>query len=181
MKKKLVIILGLLLIILSGNAFAWSGRADVEGSPGNFTLGIQSGYFIWQDDRGFHVWTTANDTPHVYSGVIHTDGEFNHVRGHRLENGDSFQVSESEDHRWFWEGSGRHHFANNGRLVNLDTDKLRFSFQTNSGADGINFNIKSANYIDFDLFVDGKPVARQDIHIGNVGWHPQSNKFRLYN
>lgn len=180
MKKKLFIVLGLLLITLSGNAFAWSGKADVEGSPGRLSMGITSGYFIWQDERGFHIQTTANDAVHEYTGVIRTDGSFYHVRGNRLENGDTFILSDA-DHPWFREDGGRRHFENNGRLVNFDNDKLQFKFETNRGSDGLSFSIKDANYIDFDLYVDGKPVPRRDIHIGDIGWHPQSHKFRIYN
>lgn len=176
--KKMLVIVGLLLITLSGNAFAWSGKADIEGSPGKLTLGIQSGYFIWQDEGGFHIWTTAHDEKHVFTGTIRTDGDFFQVKGHRLESGDSFRVA---DNPWFRDDdNGRRHFQNKGRLLNLDKDKLQFKLETTRGSDGINFNIRGASYIDFDLYMDGKPVSRKDIRISDIGWHPEAHHFRLY-
>lgn len=178
MKKKMLIILGLLLISLSGSAFAWSGKADAEGKPSKLALGIQSGYFIWQDDNGFHVWTATHNEAHVFTGTIRTDGDFAHVKGHRLENGDSFKV---DDDGWFRDnGNGKRHFEHRGRLLNLDRDKIQFKLETARGSDGLDFNIRGASYIDFDLYIDGKQVSKKDIHISDMGWHPQSHQFRLY-
>jgi hypothetical protein len=37
------------------------------------------------------------------------------------------------------------------------------------GPDGLNFRIKDASYVDFDLFVDGHPIPHREIHIGGNG------------
>jgi len=80
-----VVLVGFFLIALTGSALAWSGKADVDGKPVQFSPGGPKGYYIWQDDHGFHIWTTTRGEEHVFSGVIRTDGRIYHVRGHRLE------------------------------------------------------------------------------------------------
>lgn len=185
MKKKWLIsmVIGLFLITLTGSAFAWSGRADAEGKPDQFYPGGARGYYIWQDEHGFHIWTTTHGEQHVFSGTIYTDGKLYHVRGHHLEDGDSFHVySDIQENFWFkfTEGDNGNHFSFGGREVNLENDKIHFKFDTAGGSDGLNFRIRDAHYIDFDLFVDGHPIPHREIHISDVGWHPESHHFRLY-
>jgi len=184
MKKQWLVLtmVSLFLIALTGSAFAWSGRADVEGKPTEFNPGGHKGYYIWQDDQGFHVWTTTHGEEHVFSGTIHTDGIFEHIRGHRLEDGDSFNAySDIQEKFWFRfsDGDSNFHFSLGGREVNIEHDKIHFKFDNSGGSDGLNFRIRDARYIDFDLFVDGQPVPRRDIFISNSNWHPYSNQFRL--
>lgn len=184
MKKKwlISILVGIFLMAFAGSAFAWSGRADVDGKPVQFYPGGPKGYYIWQDEHGFHIWTTTRGEEHVFSGAIRTDGRFYHVRGHRLEDGDSFNIySDIQERFWFKfsEGDDGRHFSFGGREVDLEHDKIHFKLDNAGGSDGINFRIKDASYIDFDLFVDGHPIPRSEIHIGDSGWHPVAHNFRL--
>lgn len=172
------------MIVLTGSVFAWSGKADVSGKPDDFSSRSRAGYYIWQDDDGFHIWTTARGAEHVFSGVIRTDGNLFNVRGHRLEGGDSFKkYDDIREKSWFDDrnkskGKG---FSAFGRHVDYDKDQIRFKFETTSGSEGLNFRINNADYIEFDLYIDGYPINRKAIHIGENGWHPNSNKFRINN
>lgn len=182
MKKKglIVFLVGLLLVALTGSAFAWSPRLD--GKPDQFYPGGPRGYYVWHDDNGFHIWTTNRGSEHTYSGVIRTDGRFVHVRGHNLEEGDSFKLySDARERTWFEasESDRGNRFVLKGREVGYDNDKIRFKFDTIGGSDGLNFRIKDASYVEFDLFVDGHPVNHREIHIGDNGWHPHSHHFRF--
>lgn len=169
-----------LLVLLTGSAFAWSG--DLMGKPDQFYPSAAKGYYIWKDNYGFHVWTTTHGNEHVFSGTIRTDGTFQHVRGHRLEDGDSFKTYEDvQEKHWFdFSFNDReNHFAFGGREVALENDKIHFKFHTAGGSDGINFHIRDASFVEFDLFVDGQPVPSREIHIGQDGRHPDSHRFRL--
>jgi hypothetical protein len=186
MKRKLLgtVCLGLLIIALSGSALAWSGRAVLDGKPVQFNPGASYGYYVWQDDHGFHIWTSVRGQQHIYSGDIKTDGVFYRVSGHRLESDDSFKVySDIQEHYWFKfsEGDTGKHFFVDGRTVDLEKNRIHFSFNNTVGSDGLNFRVRDANYIEFNLFVDGRPVAPRDIHISATGWHPGAHDFRLYN
>lgn len=57
---------------------------------------------------------------------------------------------------------------------------MRFKFETAGGSDGLNFRINDANYVDFDLYIDGHPINHKKIHIGESSWHPYSHSFRIY-
>lgn len=184
MKKKGLIfaLVGIFLIALTGSAFAWSGRADIGGKPEQFYPGGHIGYYIWQDEHGFHIWTTTRGVEHVFSGSIRTDGRLEHVRGHRLDDGDSFNVyGDVQERSWFKfsEGDNGRFFSLSGREVNLENDKIHFKFDNAGGSDGLNFRIRDAHFIDFDLFVDGHPISHRDIFISNNGWHPMDHHFRL--
>jgi len=184
MKKQWLVLamVSLFLIALTGSAFAWSGRADVEGKPTQFNLGGSKGYYIWQDDHGFHIWTATRGEQHVFSGTIHTDGIFEHVRGHHLEEGDSFNTyGDIKERSWFRfsEGDNAPRFSFGGREVGVERNKINFKFDNSGGSDGLNFRIRDAHYIDFDLFIDGHRIPRRDIFISNNGWHPYSHQFRF--
>jgi hypothetical protein len=183
MKKKWLIVslLSMFLFALTSSAFAWS--PNLNGKPDQFYPDGPKGYYIWHDEHGFHLWTTTRGEEHVFSGVIRTDGRFFHVRGHRLEAGDSLKVySDVQDKFWFnfSEDNVENHFAFVGREVNMENDKIHFKFDTTGGSDGLNFRVKDASFIDFDLFIDGHPIPHRKIYIGDRGWHPDSHNFKVY-
>ena len=185
MKKKWfsAILVGLFILALTGSAFAWSGKADISGKPDEFSPNGREGYYIWQDNSGFHIWTTTRGERHVFSGVIRTDGKLSRVKGHSLEQGDSFKdYSELQGRYWFdsQEKNRGNRFSTGGREVNQENDKLNFKFNTTGGSDGLNFRVSNARFVDFDLYIDGRPIQRKKIHIGEDSWHPQSHNFRFY-
>ena len=183
MKKKLLVsvLIGLFVIVLSGSAMAWSGRADIEGSPAEFKPGDNNGYYVWHDGHGFHIWTSARWQGHVFSGVIKTDGRFVNVRGNRLESGDSYRVNNDIKDNWFEARHGSaNRFSSAGRDVSCDNAAIRFKFDTARGSDGLNFKTSNANYVEFELFIDGKPAARRAISLGDESWHPRSYNFKVF-
>jgi len=185
MKKSWLIfaMVSVFLIGLTGNVFAWSGKTDVSGKPDEFSPNGQKGYYIWQDDNGFHIWTTTRDQEHIFSGVIRTDGTLFNIKGHNLERGDYLKKNSDIQGRPWFDGqrgrNGEKHVAFGGRELNYENDQIRFKFATTGGSDGLNFRIRDAHYIDFDLYIDGHPINRKGIYIGEESWHPQSNRFRL--
>jgi len=141
------------LVAFSSYAFAWAPRD--QGQPDSFRPGDSRGYFIWHDDNGLHMWTTTRGTRHEFSGVIRTNGTFVDVHGKRLESDDYLRVDR-------------------------DRNKITFRFDTEGGIDGVNFRIDGGSYANFDLFIDGHRIDRNEIHIGDSSWHPRSSDFTLY-
>ena len=183
MKKKMLVsaLACLFVIMLSGSAMAWSGRADIEGRPDEFKPGEANGYYIWHDGRGFHIWTSARWQGHEFSGVIKTDGKFVNVRGSRLENGDSYRVNNDTDEHWFEARYGSaNRFSLAGRDVSCDQAEIRFKFHTFGGSDGLNFKLSDANYVEFELFIDGKAASRRSISLGDESWHPRAYNFKVF-
>ncbi|AIF52815.1 hypothetical protein [Pelosinus sp. UFO1] len=179
MKKWLVMTL-VLMMSFTGSVFAWSGSANIEGKPDQFQMSGAKGYYIWQDEYGFHIWTTTRSEEHTFTGVIRTNGNFHHIRPQSLERGDAFRVSDEDGKPWLRSSEdNRRHFSFGGREINSENDKIQFRFATTGGSDGINFRVENASFIDFDLFIDGRPIPRREIYISDSGWHPQSHKFRL--
>jgi hypothetical protein len=183
MKKKWLVItlLGLFIMSFTGSVFAWSGSANIEGKPDQFQISRAKGYYIWQDENGFHIWTTTRGEEHHFSGIIRTNGQFLRVKEQSLERGDSFKVNSNDQGRsWFKSSDNKStHFSSRGRQIDYENDKIQFRFATTGGSDGINFQVKDASFIDFELYMDGRPIPRKEIYISDRGWHPQSHKFRL--
>jgi hypothetical protein len=155
MKKKITMffVLVFTLLMCSSFAFAWSPRVD--GRPDLFRPGETKGYFIWHNENGLHMQMTTRGKEHVFSGVIHTNGQFRDVKEKNLENGDFYKVS-------------------------IDKDKIMFRTTTAGGIDGINFKIEGGDYVRFDLFMDGHKIDTREIYVGSKGWHPEHSDFTLH-
>ncbi|MDF2570519.1 MAG: hypothetical protein K0R55_2123 [Sporomusa sp.] len=172
--KKLSLLMAttFVLVMLSGNAFAWSDRS--EGHPSQlqnaqalrnrsehpaFVFGNSNrhGLYVWHDRNDeLHVRATNFNylgRQHVFTGVIQTDGRFYNIEEKQLENGD---------------------------YVKVDRDKntIRFRF-TGRGVDGLDFRVQGGDTVDFDLYKNGEQMQRNEIFIGRKGWHPWHNNFYL--
>lgn len=183
MKKKglIVTLVMLFLVALTGSVFAWSGKADVSGKPDEFSQRDKTGYYVWQDNEGFHIWTTTRGEGHIFSGIIRTNGKLSNIRGSSLEKADSFKKTDHKENSWF-DGDRRNHgnrFAVGRHDVKYEKDQIRFKFDTDGTADGLNFRVNGADYVEFDLYMDGHPINHRAIHIGEESWHPYSNNFRI--
>lgn len=141
------------LVALTGSAFAWPG--NLEGRPDKMRIGGAQGYFIWHDKQGMHLHTTTKGREHVYTGVIRTNGKFVDVNEFRTEAGDNVRVSRDRDTIWF-------------------------KFSTTAGLDGLNFRVRGGEQVDFDLYVDGHQINRQQIFLGDDGHHPRDNSFVIH-
>lgn len=151
-RRVLSALVGLFMMGMTTSAFAWS--PELEGSPDDFHMGKNQGYFIWHDDAGLHLRTTTKGQNHVYTGVLRTDGRFVNVHGVRLENDDRYKIT-SFGH------------------------KLEFRFETIGASDGIDFRVDGGDKVDFDLFVDGHKISPKKIYGGEDNWHPRSNSFKI--
>jgi len=109
---------------------------------------------VWHDRNDeFHVKSATFRRQHVFSGVIKTDGHFYDIDEKDLEYGDYVRV----DH---------------------DRNTIRFHF-TGRGIDEINFKVRGGDTLTFDLNKDGRDMERNEIFIGQNGWHPRDNRFTL--
>lgn len=156
MRIRAVILFFCALMLLSSNAVcsAWPGY--VEGRPYAFDPGDNFGFFIWHDEHGFHLRTTTFRLHRHFSGTIRSNGRF-------------FDVDERRT-----EGRDRVHISRNDR-------KLDFDLYTSGGTDGLDFKVKNADWIQFELLIDGHQMTSERIFLGLHGRHPRDNDFRLYN
>jgi ribosomal protein S4 len=120
------------------------------------------------------MFMTKEERPPMFhfTGVIRTNGKSLHVKGQSLERGDSFKVNSDDQGRpWFKssDNKSKHFFSFGGCEIDYENDKIQFKFATTGGLDGINFQVKDASFIDFDLYMDGRPISRKEIYISDSG------------
>lgn len=152
MKKRTVFLAICAVLALSTLALASQGRYW-RGRPA-FTAGQAKGYFIWNDDHGWHVRWTTKGSKHVFSGTITCDQAFQHFEA----------VSQ-----------GRKDFI---KKVNYDT--IRFDTVAKGGVDGIDFRLSpSTRTVRFDLTIDGRKALPEEVRIGRGKSHPESVPFTI--
>lgn len=125
-----------------------------EGKPTRYMPGLSQGDYIWHDSNGWHVRTSTFVTDRRYTGEIRTDGEIYDVKAIDREGSDRVRVDSKRD-------------------------IIRFNFYTASGIDGLDFRVKDARYIEFNLMLDGQPIERSRVYIGRDNAHPNDNQFRI--
>ncbi|WP_371372904.1 hypothetical protein [Sporomusa aerivorans] len=152
-KLRLLIATTFILVMLTGNAFAWSERS--EGRPPYLPgVAYSQGVVVWHDNNNeFHL-TAASRGRHVISGVIKTDGRFHSVEERYLENGDYLKVDRNKK-------------------------TIRFRFASDRGLDGIDFKVRGGESVKFSLYKDGADMPQKQIFIGKKGWHPADNTFKI--
>ncbi|HBS60667.1 MAG: hypothetical protein AAGU23_03685 [Bacillota bacterium] len=150
----LAILFTLLLVSISSVGFAWPQY--LEGRPYSLDPGGKYAYFIWHNDDGFHLRTTISLWRHHFSGMIKTDGKFRDIEDDRMEDRDSIRVSASKH-------------------------TLEFNFFTSRDLDGIDFEVADANWVRFDLYMDGRPISSERIYLGRHGHNPPDNTFKILN
>lgn len=153
-KASLAIMFTLLLVSISSVGFAWPRY--IEGRPFALDPGGKYAYFIWHNDDGFHLRTTISLWKHHFSGMIKTDGKFRDIDDENLEDRDYIHVSASKH-------------------------TLEFNFFTTRGLDGIDFAVEDANWVRFDLYMDGRPISSERIYLGRHGHNPPHNTFKILN
>src|SRR5579883_73742 len=130
----------------------WESR--VQGMPRSFEAGGTGGYYFWHDDNGFHLWTTDPEgIDSHYTGTLTTDGSFVNIVLEHPENDD--------------------HFTSDG------AGKLTFNLHTQSGIDGIDFEVQDGSRIDLSLLRDGNQTAPDNIFLGEDSVHPSHNPFAV--
>lgn len=166
------LVLALTLVAISSSAFAWGLKLDER--PDAFRPGQNRGYFIWRDQKGFHLWTTTRGQRHVFTGTVTTDGDRLDVK---LKDIEGRSEERPFGHLFTWNRPDR------GDRVKLDQDRdtVRFRFDNSGGdVDGIDFKVVGGSKVRFDLYMDGQRIDPSEIYIGDEGWHPGRSAFTMY-
>jgi hypothetical protein len=140
----------LLLVALIAASVVTVLALDPKGRPKGMGPNAASGYYIWQDERGWHLRTTTGSEKHKFSGeIISEGGSINTVKQYR-----------EEQAAWFKQQGNR-------ITIDLTTDK---------NIDGIDF--QSTGTLTFKLSFDDReePAA---IRIGSNGDSPSAIPFTL--
>jgi hypothetical protein len=105
------------------------------------------------------------------------------VRGHRLDGGESFKVYPDIQNSFWFECSptAEERFVSPDREATCDAHKIFFKFTTADASDGIHFDVRDANYVGFELLMDGHEIAHSQIWYGGSSWHPDTNVFKFEN
>jgi hypothetical protein len=147
-------------LLMVGPVFAWPNI--LENRPANLQPGGELGYYLWHAEAGpagpgFALVTTGpeGEGPHLFEGVLETDGQFGAAVLIRPEQGDGALVRESEQ-------------------------RIRFQFQTFSRIDGLNVVISGGTHLVLDLKIDGQPAGLDRIFMGQGAIHPVQNPVVLY-
>jgi hypothetical protein len=130
---------------------AWSPNYD--GEPDMLKPGHIIGAFVWRDNDGLHLRTTASGEEHTFTGTIHTNGYFKDINDR------------------FFRGNDYYHLR--------DRDTVEFQFTTHDRTVGIDFNAFDGDYTAFEIYMDGQKISPMNIYVGQNGWHPGDYKFTL--
>jgi hypothetical protein len=158
MKKKIAIfiVLAFTLVAFSSGASALSRRTYAELAALNPNE-IQA-CFIFYDEQGVYFRTTTSGNQyHRFTGKITTDGNFVDVHGAALEWRDRFRMHS-------YDGTAY--------------DGITYAFDT-ADIDGLDIKINGGNWVDFELYVDGRPMDTSQIYVGDSGSHPNSHAVRV--
>ena len=127
---------------------------DITGRPADFKAGLTSAYWIWKDQRGWHLRVTHKPgTRAVYAGTIRTTNE-TAVIGVR---------NEVRDRGW----------------RSADHSRTAFTLVNYSGIDGLDFTPRCSAHVTFTLAVNGKPIDPQKIHLGDADSNPAAATFTI--
>lgn len=152
MKKVFRIVIFIAIICFPATAFM-SWGPSYNGEPDALNPTHIRGTFVWHDQSGFHLRTTTTGDEHVFSGTVHTNGNFEAVNDR------------------FFKDKDYYHFKGQGIID--------FQFKTDGRTVGIDFNVADGDYMTFELYMDGNKISPKDIYVGKDGWHPGDYKFTL--
>lgn len=128
--------------------------ASVQGVP-SFHAGSTAGDRIWHDTTGWHLRVTHVGTTGVtFSGTIRANKPL-HVRGYRLEIGDTFTLS-------------------------ADKMTVTYRFRNYGALDGLDFTTECATRLGFTGKIGGSLLPVRRIWLGHDGVHPLQNPFAIY-
>lgn len=144
--------LGVAALASVAPAFAWD--SNLEGKPAALEAGGLNGVYFWHDSSGLNLETTdAQDSGHLYTGTLTTDGAFNDLQDLHLESGDSATI--------------------------VAPTQLVFSFNTFNAIDGIRFRIDGGTQITLSLLIDGHAERADNVFLGAYSQHPQTQPFTV--
>src|SRR5262245_13156997 len=125
----------------------WKGKPE-------FTAGENKGYYIWQDDDGWHLRWTTKGKPIVYAGTLTCSGDFTDFKPVKKEKGE---------------------------IIKKESNKLlRFDTRTEGGIDGLDFRLSpSTRTVTFDLNMDGAKASATYVKVGRNKTHPTTVPFTI--
>ncbi len=127
---------------------------EITGRPAGFKAGLASGYWIWKDQRGWHLRVTHKPgTRAVYAGTIRTTNETAVIAVR----------NEVRDRVW----------------RSADRKTTAFKLVNYGGVDGIDFTPRCSERVTFTLTVNGKPIDPQKIHLGDADSNPAAATFTI--
>jgi hypothetical protein len=123
----------------------WKGDPKVDFAPAQ-------GYFIWQDDNGWHVrWTTKGKKVR-FEGSVEADG--------KIEQFEAVSADKKD------------------LIRRVGNDEISFSTRTQAGVDGFNFRLsKGVDYLQFNLTLDGRVPDRTAVKLGSKKLNPPGGPF----
>jgi hypothetical protein len=128
--------------------------AQANGTPTHLKVGASLGYYIWHDNRGWHMEVTHPGHTHVvFSGWVSTNG--------------TVAVQRVDDER------------NDLTRVGPGHHELSFAFNNYGYIDGVHFETHGAQELTFHLSVDGRPVGATSVFIGHANLHPTHVPFEI--
>jgi hypothetical protein len=160
LKMKWLMLIAFLMIIMATNFISagQGGRISLsqlnpEGQPKNLKEGESHRYYVWKDDKCWHVRTTTGQNKHFFAGSITTIGG-------KIQNFGTFQLENKDVVK-----------------TNPARNQLYFDFATTQRIDGFDFQ-SDATTVRFDLRLDGKRNV-EAVYVGFNGENPKNMPFEL--
>lgn len=157
---KRLLLATLLTIVMAANFINAGQRGRIslsqlnpEGQPKNLKEGESHRYYVWKDDKGWHIRTTTGQNKHFFAGSIT-------ALGGKILNFSTFQLENKDVVK-----------------TNPTRTQLYFDFATSQRIDGFDFQ-SDASTLRFDLRLDGKRV-NDTIYVGFNGENPKTMPFEL--
>ncbi|MGB0678481.1 MAG: hypothetical protein ACPGUV_02330 [Polyangiales bacterium] len=121
-------------------------KRKVRGKPADMgdAPGEETGYWLWQDDEGWHLRTTSAQTPAVMQGRISSPEGISGFRAVRLESKDRFRASR-------------------------DDKGYVFSLRTGDAVDGFDFEKVGTSCLRFFFRIDGEEAPGKAVRLGAKG------------
>jgi hypothetical protein len=124
------------------------------GQPAGFTAGAAAGFYLWHNAEGWHLEVTHPTHDHVvFSGWFSSNGTI------------AFQRVDDEHNDLVREGPGDH--------------VLSFALNNYGAIDGVHFETHCADWLQFHLFINGRPAGVEQIRVGHAAIHPRANPFTI--
>jgi hypothetical protein len=138
-----------LSLLITGISFAWEDR--LYGQPSNYQPGQVFGIFIWANDAGLHLRSSAiRDYDHNFQGQIVTDGQI--VHAHLIDNDQSDSI-----------------------FVAPNRKSMTYNFHTFEGTDGVDYQIEGGTYQSVTAWYQGNLMQTSNIYLGSNGVNPEYN------
>lgn len=140
-----------LVVALIASCVTLAFALDPKGRPKGMGPNAASGYYVWQDDKGWHLRTISGSQARKFEGEITCDGgSINELKQYR-----------DEAANWFTQ-------QGNKIKINLNTDK---------NIDGLDFQVNGGS-LTFDLRVDDRSDATF-VRVGSASENPSGIPFTL--